>query len=67
MVTIIHTFIGVLDFLQANPSETVLMRLKHEKSDLGDDRLNQEFKKYVDRYNDIIWKNNSGTSNPTLG
>lgn len=60
-------FVGVLKFLQAYPSETVLMRLKQEKSDLGDDRLNQEFKKYFDRYNDIIWKNNSGTSNPTLG
>lgn len=60
-------FLGIRDFLQEHPSETVIMRLKQEKSTLGDDQLNQEFQKYFNRFDDIIWENNSNITNPTLG
>lgn len=60
-------FSGVANFLKEQPSETVLMRLKQEKSTLGDVELNKEFKKYFDKYKDLIWQNKSNTSNPTLG
>ncbi|SFL56680.1 phosphatidylinositol-specific phospholipase C, partial [Lactococcus garvieae] len=60
-------FNGVRRFLKQHPSETVLMRLKQEKSNLGDTELNNEFKKYFDKYKNLIWKNNNNTSNPTLG
>ncbi|WP_368556140.1 phosphatidylinositol-specific phospholipase C [Enterococcus faecalis] len=60
-------FNRILVFLKQNPSETVLMRLKQEKSNLEDNQLNIEFQKYFKRYDNLIWKNNNSTSNPTLG
>ena len=55
------------DFLAANPSETVLMRLKKEYKDQDNSRtFEQTFKTYLSKYSNFFWKYN-GNNNPNIG
>ncbi len=57
---------AVRDFLQANPRETILMRVKEEYTPTGNTRsFADTYASYVQRYPNLFWTPNS--SNPTLG
>lgn len=47
----------VIKFLTDNPSETVLMRVKQEYSEIGDAEFNRAFKQYVQKNPNWFWDN----------
>ncbi|KXY85247.1 phosphatidylinositol-specific phospholipase C domain-containing protein [Bacillus sp. FSL W7-1294] len=57
----------VASFLQNNPSETILMRIKQEKTKESDTTFSNTFQKYVDQYKSYFWDSNNQTSIPKLG
>jgi 1-phosphatidylinositol phosphodiesterase len=59
---------AVSSFLQSNPREMVLMRVKDEYDGLGNTvSFEDAFKVYWNRYSNVFWRNPTGTTNPTLG
>ena len=59
-------FTTLQQFLQANPSETVLMRVKEEYDPVGNTRSFEDtFAAYAQRYPNLLWQSNS--ANPSLG
>jgi len=54
-------------FLQQNPSETVLMRVKKEHTEEGNSRKFEDtFNDYYNRYQNIIWRPSSWSDMPKL-
>lgn len=58
----------VEEFLSANPSETVVMRLKQEHSNSSLAEMKNLFDKYFEEYRDLFWTKESSNSpiNPSL-
>ena len=57
----------VRDFLSANPTEIVLMRVSNEHDAQDNTRsFTATFQSYVDKYPNLFWLNN-GNNDPTLG
>lgn len=52
-------------FLQENPSEVVLMRLKQEQSSASDAQMKERFDTYYNRYLNLFYC--GGKENPTVG
>lgn len=46
----------VVSFLEENPSETILMRIKQEYSSVSDTTFSNTFQKYVDQYKSYFWE-----------
>lgn len=57
--------VKVRTFLQANPTETVLMRVKQEDSSKSDAEMKNLFNQYLNRYPNLF--SNVNSSNATLG
>lgn len=56
-------------FLRKNPTETIVMRVKQEKTSASDVEMKKLFDTYYSRYNDLFWKpqQSSNRNNPTMG
>ncbi|MBK3496392.1 phosphatidylinositol-specific phospholipase C domain-containing protein [Viridibacillus sp. YIM B01967] len=58
----------VTNFLSQHPSETILMRIKQEKSAVSNQLFNETLRKYMDRYPEYFWDSQNGKiTNPSLG
>ncbi|PEA88271.1 phosphatidylinositol-specific phospholipase C domain-containing protein [Bacillus thuringiensis] len=58
----------VTKFLGENPSETILMRVKQEHSEVSDQVFNETLQEYMDRYPTFFWDSKNGSiKNPILG
>ncbi|MGR5996225.1 phosphatidylinositol-specific phospholipase C domain-containing protein [Bacillus cereus] len=57
----------VTSFLQDNPSETILMRIKQEYSSEKDPIFSNTFQKYVDQYKSYFWDSKLSFRIPKLG
>lgn len=56
-------------FLRKNPEETIVMRVKQEKTSASDEEMKKLFDTYYNRYSDLFWKpgQSSNRNNPTMG
>ena len=57
----------VTNFLKENPTESIFMRIKQERSNKSGQEFDLKLREYVNKYYKYFWQNSTHITNPKLG